>query len=133
MPSSSQSRMTWIGPAACAGTAKSSTASRAMKMVLRIGEFALAALGIEPARATRDSLTAPDGNRARHRVCPRVLAVRRYGLARLGAQRLPELWIVVQALQGGLQCGRIAGGDDEAGPLVRDQPARGGSYCVGGD
>src|SRR4051794_1324996 len=117
MPSSSQSRMTWIGPAACAGTAKSSTASRAMKMVLRIGEFTLAAPG--------------DGNRARHGVRPRVLRVRRDRCARPRAQRLPELWIVVQALQGGVQGGRIAGRDDQAGPLVRDQPARGGSYCVG--
>src|SRR4051794_13777677 len=110
--SSSQSLMTVVGSAArAAGTMRRSVASRARKMVRRIGAITLAALR--------------RGERARHRGRPRPLGVRLDGIMRGGAEAPAQRRVVMQAAQRGGERAGVAGGDDESGALVLDQAARG--------
>ena len=106
--------------AARAAGANSSAASRARKMVRRIGEFTLAALlRLASARdmpsAQASGVYAATASRAGGAQTARAARDRRAG----GERRA--------------QRGGVARGDDEPGALVPHEAARGGSYCVCGD
>src|SRR5262245_24585037 len=85
-------------------------------MVRRIGEFTLAA--------------ARGPERTRHRGRPGLLGVRGDRLARGGAEALAQRFVVVQAAERGSERLGVPGRDDQAGSLVLDESARGGSYGV---
>src|SRR3954453_19852527 len=85
-------------------------------MVRRIGEFTLAA--------------GRGGERARHRLRPGLLRVRGDGLTRGFTEACAQRDVVVQAAHGGGERARVARRHDQAGSLLLDDAARGGSYRV---
>ena len=116
-----QSRRISIGSARRAPRgARSSAASRAMKMVRRIGEFTLAALSRRRAHATCPSAQASCVYAA---TASRAFAPSRARSAGSSCRR----WIAAP------QRVRVARRDDEPGALVLHEPAGGGSDGIGGD